>query len=238
MKQHNWIFTILVILVCIACLFAGCVEKESASTTTPTTTTLDNAGPVEHKLNATMHCTTIKAEDLSISNQYEAELNAAVPVGTVLSLLGGLREDSEAVSLVYLHPDSITIHAESVYTHSYIQVLNQEQGLWKTAQCSTYANSGAMCVGTTYDPITNGPEPVIGEFIKKTIYSYNYNNISQRLTDAVNAFKNHTTYYTYTDDIRFYLVGEDGTVNFGITGDPLFVHEEPFLQLLPSETEN
>lgn len=78
MKQHKRIFAILTILVCIACLFAGCAEKESATTAAPTTTKLDNAGPVEYKLNTTMYCTTIKAKDLSITNQYETKLDAAV----------------------------------------------------------------------------------------------------------------------------------------------------------------
>lgn len=159
-----------------------------------------------------------------------------IPIGTILTLLGGWIPKEDNGNLVTLQADDITIIAETVWTRHYIQIWNPAYSMWHTVQGSEYANSLAYCAGTAYNAKTNRPVPVIGDPQTNTTYSYKYNDLTQRKIDAVQAYLTQSPTYTFTGDLGFYLVKSTGEINFNVTQDPLFVHEESF-NLIPRWSE-
>ena len=159
-----------------------------------------------------------------------------IPIGTILSLLGGWIPRDNQGNLLVLDSNTIIIHAETVWTRNYIQIWHSGYGRWYTAQSSAYANSLAYCAGTAYDSALNRPVPVIGEPQSKTTYALYYNNTEQRKIIAVESYVAGIYSHAFTGDIGFYLVEETGEINFNETQDPLFAHEDPF-NLLPTWCE-
>ena len=158
-------------------------------------------------------------------------------VGTIASLLGAWVAEADEDDLITLEPDSLAIHAYTAWTREYIQIWNPNYSMWQTAHCSTYANTGAYCAGMRYNSETNAPTPVIGPYQSTTIYAVDYNHGIYRKDSAVEAYLQGTTYGTYIGEIRFYLSSDAGEINFSGSQDPLFIHRECTLDLLPFRTE-
>ena len=150
-------------------------------------------------------------------------LTSRVPIGTIFSLMTDWMIDDNYTEL---EPDTITIHAGTIWTCSTIQVWNTRFERWDTTQASAYAVSSAKCAGFLYNAETNSLEWKEGIIKSNTQHSPKYYNDTQRKTDAAQAFVSGNASYDRTGDIDFYLEDENGNIVYEANGYPLFTHQE------------
>ena len=160
-------------------------------------------------------------------------LSTLSTLADIASLIGNSCDVLFNGPLTSLDPETLVLRSATAWTRSYIQVYNSELSRWHTAQWSSYANSRAHFDGGYVLP-DNSDEPIQFGGISQSLTTYSpfYNNPSERKYRAVLGYNGGYILGDGTNDIHFYFVCPDGTVNFGITNAPLITHEESLAYIL------
>ncbi len=125
-------------------------------------------------------------------------------------------------------PSSASIYAMTNWTREYIQVLDEETGMWVSCQCSAYATTATKCTGGfAYNPETNRPESIEGVVQTHVTYSPLYFSLSERKLSAALSSKLGGISWDRTGYIRFFFESATGEINLNLHEHPLFWHVEP-----------
>lgn len=146
-----------------------------------------------------------------------------MPLGTALSMFFGAQIDENYIDL---EPGTLTVHASTTWTVHAIQIWDDVEEEWKTAQASASATSKAKCAGYAYDPTTHTSNWYEGVEATNTRYSPEYGNLSQQKVEAVLAFREGTVAYDETGDVGFYLGNSAGEIMYNGEDSTLFTHAE------------
>ena len=149
-----------------------------------------------------------------------------LPLGSIASFVYDVFADDN-----YTEYDAgiLTIFATTTWTAQSIQVWDNNDGRWETAQSSAMAVSTAFCAGYIVNSTTKKRDQFIGEESAVTTVSPKYTNTSQRLADAVYGFTRGIIYWDRTGDINFYMGDSTGSVVIGPGSQPLFTHQEGWM---------
>lgn len=145
---------------------------------------------------------------------------------SIATLLAGWMPTSDYVEL---GENGETLHAQTGWTCSAIQIWNSSQNRWVTAQCSAYAVTSAKIAGWVWDADANASVWTEGDATTFTTYSPLYMQYFERYDDAVEAYINGTKSYDHTGDIDFYFSTTAGVLLTGSDGSPLFSHLEEWI---------
>ena len=148
------------------------------------------------------------------------------PIISFVSFLADWLESRNPEVYVPLGDNTLTAFATTVWTFSYIQVLDQTTSTWKTMQASSYATSRLTCAGYLYNTKIKDYEWVASNEVKTTTYSVYFNYPATRWEKAIKAYQDDELTYDCTGDIYFNFYSSIGT-SIKSDGSPLFIHKQP-----------
>ena len=158
----------------------------------------------------------------------------SIPAGTAVSLLLSAPNDHIFGEIA---PGAPLITATTYWQGTFIQVLDEENLLWTTAQSSEYTVTEVVC-SRTLPNAQNEPETHYSQ--PKLIYNYSrfYFDEEERKQMAMEAYDDYTVDCDTVQRVYLYLGTADGEILFETEGEPLFIHHRkliPHLGNMPME---
>ena len=148
---------------------------------------------------------------------------APVPLGTILSLLGGQLDTG---NYTLLEDEELVCMANTTWICNAIQIWDGYEEIWDTSQASASAESQAYFTGFLYNEDTGRSERFDGETYGHTFYSPYYYSYTIRYDKAVEYYLMGRFFYDYTGDIEFFLTDKDYEIVYTSSNTPFFTHVE------------